>query len=282
MPQVFSLSNPWFLYLLAFLLSCAVAGVARLAGGPGRGAVLAGSGISIGFLGAWLALYGMPAGLPRSLFEQLPFIALAGCILGLLIDAFSLRKGARTAALVVCAILAAWTALRWPLSWSWPLALKGGLLLAAWVCLLLRLDSRPYNEPVAPVMLLMAALALAAMAWMVGQAGWMRLGGLAAAATAGVLVWAWAIGLSFSAAALLGGGGLVMGIAQALGLAQIISPFALAVLLLIFFADGTAQRLVLGSGLLRRLFQPLGLALVCLFPIALALAVAYVAAEMRL
>ncbi len=265
----------WIL-LLPFAASAATGGLLRLLGGPGRGAALAGLAVPVGFLAGWAWAYGLPVWPPRTALAQVPYVALAGGIAGAAAAVLSLRRTGLLLVLLGFAAVAAWSALGRPTWMSWALALKAGLLLAAWLVALLRLESRPPKEPTATVMLAMLALGVAVVAQAAGAPGASAAAALAAAA-AGFLAWNWIAGFPFLAPALLGGAGAVVALGGALALAGTAWPPALAVLLLILFADDTAARLPSGAGLLRRVAQPLWLAALCLLPIALAFALEHVA-----
>lgn len=280
MATFFSAGNWSWSLLLPFVVAGVAAGLTRLIGGAGRGAAMSGLAISAGFVAAWLLLRSLPDLPPRSLLEHVPLVAVAGALLGVLAVALSVRRGALQAIIIAATLLALWLALGRPLGFDWRSGLRAAALLAAWLVVLLRLESRPTQEPVAAMMLVMLAIGIGAAAWFAGDAAGARLGFALAAAAAGFLAWNWFLGLPFLAPALLGGGGAALSLATAHALAGRTSIFALAALLLIAFADGTANRLPAGSGLARKLLRPLLLGLVCLLPVALAAIVAHVAAQM--
>lgn len=278
MSSFFSAANPGWALLLPLLVSAGTAGLVRIIGGPGRGSAAAGLGIACGALAGWLLLRGVPALPPRGIAAYTPYVALIGGVLGTLALAFG--RAVLLTLVVTSALAATWFFLGRPMTPSWPLALKGGLMLCAWLVVLLRLESRPVKEPTAAVMLTMLAVGIAAVAWFAGDPATTRLVLTLAAATVGFLGWNWFGGLPFLAPALLGGAGTVLALATVQALSDRAEAAALAVLLLIPFADGTANRLPSGSGLARRVFQPLLLALVCLLPVVLAAIIAHIAAQM--
>ncbi len=278
MSGFFTAGSLGWILLLPFAISAAAAGLVRLVGGPGRGSAAAGLGIACGALAGWLLLRGIPALPPRGLAAYTPYVAGIGAVAGVLGLAFG--RTMMLTLIVASALAAAWFFLGRPIAPSWPLALEAGLLLCAWLVVLLRLESRPAKEPVAAVMLMMLACGIAAASWFDGDIGNARLSLSVAAAALGFLAWNWFGGLPFLAPALLGGSGAVLALATAQALSDRTMAAALAVLLLIPFADGTANRLPSGSGLARKILQPLLLALVCLLPVGLAATVAYVTAQM--
>lgn len=277
MAALFSAGHPWGPLLVPFLVAAVGAGVVRLIGGPGRGAALAGLALPLGFLAAWLLMRGVPGWPPRSAAAQVPFVALIGLLVGAAVTAASAKRGVVLAVAAAFALLAVWSALGWPRGGGWQPLLKAALLAGIWLVALVRLEGRPAKEPVAAVMLAMLALGIGVVAATAGDA-LARPAFALAAATAGFLAWNWFGGAPFLGSALLGGGGAAMALAGAVALGGRASPLALAVLLLILFADGTASRLPSGSGLVRQAVQPLLLALLCLLPIGLAFGLAHVPA----
>lgn len=271
---------PWYL-LLPFLVAVAIAGLVRLVGGPGRGAVLAGIAIPGGFVAGWLLLRGAPTLPPVGALAQVPYVALAGILLGVTAVTAGLRRGGLLSLTVLFASLATWAAFGFRFAWSWPLALQAAGLLAAWLIVLPRLESRSVKEPLAAIMTIMLACGIGAVALTSGEGGWARLAFALAAASAGFAAWNWAAGFPFLMPALLGGAGAAVALAGSAALSGALPWPALVVLLLIPFADGTAAQLPSGSGLIRRLLQPIMLALTCLLPLALAVLVAYVMLHIR-
>lgn len=281
MAAFFSSSNIYWSLLLPFLVAVAAAGLTRLIGGPGRGGAMAGLAVPAGFLAGWILLRGVPALSPQGAFQQAPHVALAGLALGLLVVAGGVRRSVLLAVAVVFAVVAIWSAMGQPAGWTWRIGLTTALLAAAWTLVLVRLEARPASEPTAAVMLTVLAIGVGLVALTTGNEDTGRVALAVAAASAGFLAWNWFAGWPFLAPAVLGGGGVVLALATGPALNGGAASWALPVLLLVVFADGTAQRLPSGSGLARKLVQPLLLALVCLLPVALALTVAYVGVHMR-
>lgn len=281
MSSFLSPQTPWFGPLLAFALSLLVSGGVRLAGMRalgGRMTALAGCGVGFGFLAAWVAVMDWPALPVHSLRGQVIWVALSGLAAGLAMDLLRLRRRWAVAALTLFALLAVWGAFGWRADWTPSLAWRPALLAAVWLILLLRLESRPAAEPVGAVMLAMAAAGLGMAAALSADPLMARLSWALAAAVAGFFVWNWA-GLPLMSAAMLSGGAALLAIGQTLWLTGRVSGWVLLVLVLTLFADGTAGMIPAGSGRLRRLARPPILALVCLLPVGVAAAIAYVAAH---
>src|SRR5690606_42004060 len=72
--------------LFPFVASLLVALVMRLAGGPGRGALLAGVGIPVGWLVSYALTFGLPPFLPPAALPKLAHVGLAAAVLGFLLD----------------------------------------------------------------------------------------------------------------------------------------------------------------------------------------------------
>lgn len=281
MAVFFSAQNPWFGLFLPFMLALTVGGGARLAGMRafgGRTTALAGCGVGLGFLAAWILVMDWPVLPPPSLRGQVIWVALSGLAAGLAMDVLRFRRRWVLTALAAFAGLAVWGAFGWRADWTLAALWRPAVLAAVWLILLLRLESRPAAEPVGAVMLMMLAAGLGAVAALSADPLMARLSWALAAAVAGFLVWNWA-GLPMMGAALLGGGAAALAIGQTLWLTGRVSGWVLLVLLLTLFADGTAGLIPAGSGPLRRLARPPILALVCLLPVGVAAAIAYIAAH---
>ena len=265
-----------------FTVALVVAGLARLMVTGRRGAVLAGAALPVGLLaGWWLVFHRLPALPPRpGQSDLVPLVALAGLALGLALDLLGGRRLVLAGA-VVFAVAACWLALGTPLAWSARSAVLGLTLLAAWLAVLLRLATRPPAEPGAAVLLLAGALGLGGVTAIAGEPAFAASAFVLAGAAAGFLAWNWALAVPFLAIALLGGGGALAALAAAAALTGRVPPVALALLLLIPFADGTARRLPTGSGALARVLAPLWLMLAATLPLALALVAAWVGVHLR-
>lgn len=250
--------------------------------GRGRGEALGQAMLPAGVVAGWIWLMdGFASPLPgwRAL-PLLPWLVLLGLLAGLLLDLLGGGRRARTAALAVLAVVASWllAGRPWPPDWL-GLAVMATALAGALVALM-RLETRAPMPQTAPVMLTAAALGLYGLAWLAGGGIWQALAAALTAGAAGHLLCGWLLGVRFGAAAVLGGGGALVALAQASVLSGPLPTAPVLLLLLIFFADGTAARLSAGSGLLRRILAPVMLAVVCLLPLALALIAGYVAANL--
>lgn len=270
--------------IAAFAVSAVSCLLIRLIGGPGRGGQLAGAGIGMGALCFLLLELGLPEISPRHLLHRLPYLVGAALVIGLVLDAAAIARGARALAAVPVSLAAVWWLLGAPLGGVAPLDLlrAAAPLLAAWLVVLWRLGRPVADDRWPAVTLAMAALGLAGLGWL-GGGPFDRLAALAIAlSAAGFLVWGWpGPRFAFGNAATLAGGGALLALATVQWLSRGGPGFALALLALglVFFADGVAARLHRPGGALGQILGPLQVAGLAVFPIALALVLGYLAAR---
>jgi len=276
----FVVSHPVFeTAALPFAATLAAALVLRVIAGRERIEVVGGLAVAVGFLAAYLEILGTPPLPARSSGQKIAYIATAGAVLGLALDIVAARSGSRRLAALVFAGVAVW----WLLGHrarDLEMVLSAGLpLLTAWAIVLSRLQRVAGRGRTAGVMLVMAATGLAIVAWWGRTASAAQLAGALAAATgAFLLLSALFTRFRFAEAAVLGGGAALLAIAGQLALYTGASPWALAVLILVFFADHAARRIRLGNGARARGAAPVLLALVAAVPVAGAGVIAYLSA----
>ncbi len=264
--------------VLPFLLAAAAAGLIRLAGGGGRGALLAGAAVGLALLAAYVAVLGTPPLPPRSSGQKLFYVAAAGLVLGIVLDLGRVRG--RGLALVLLAFVAAasvWVG--WP-AWNrlaaapdtWmPAVTLLLLLLAAW-----SLARAAANGIAAAVMLLVAAAGLAIVALTANSASLSQIAGALAAAVGGFLVWNWPTARFPVAGALLFGAmGAFAALATQASLFTRADPWTLAPLALVFLAAAPAARLGIGGAAVRAALSPLVLGFCAALPAALAVALGF-------
>jgi hypothetical protein len=266
--------------LLPALATALLTGLIRLAGGRGRGPLLASAAIAAGFLLAYAAILGWPPLPPRASTQKIAYIALAGLALGAALDAAGAGRGVLGWASVALGTLLAvgWLYGRQLLAapTAEQIALAAAVALGG-LFLLARLEVARDDAPSAAVMLLVAAAGAAFVAVLGRSAALGQLAGALAAATGGFLLWNWPVArYRFGAAAVLGAGGALVAILASLAFFTAASRIALALLPLVFLADSAAARLPLGK---KPALRPVGLGLVALVPAALAVAAAYLAAD---
>ena len=257
--------------ILPVAVTVAVAGIIRFGLGPVRGPAMAAAAITIAFLAAYALILTWPEFPPRGSVQKLAYIALFGLMTGALID-----YAGRPKFIEILTLFAAPAAIVSWLGWSRAQTpdLDFGLTAAAlWIAgtfVLTRLYAARDADGGAPVMLLAAAAGASAIAFFGAAASLAQLLGVVAAAAGGFLLWNWPVGrFPFGAAAILGAGGAFVSILATLVLFSDADRRALAVLLLVFLAPIVSRRLPFGR---RRGAGPVVLGLVCLAPVAGALA----------
>ncbi|MSO69608.1 MAG: hypothetical protein EXQ98_04940 [Alphaproteobacteria bacterium] len=259
---------------VGFLLTGAI----RIANGQARGPLVAGASVGLGFLIAYGLTLGVPPLPPSAPEHELPYVVVAGLVIGFLLDFF--RRGPlyrETLYLLGSAAALYWIAqARIDAGDAWTylglIALWLGALMAGYR---LELDRSAGLNPV--LKLLVAALGLGAIA-ILGAAP--ELGQISfglATALGGFALWNWPVNrYPFGAALLLGAGGALIALAFVLVLYSETSPIALALLLLCFFADVAAKRVKLPAGKFGDALRPFVLIGLALVPALAAVAVAYI------
>lgn len=195
---------------------------------------------------------------PRTGMHKVPWLLAAGLAAGVVLDLISAGRGVRFAGAV--AFVAA--ALAWL---AWPQRAGAGAVvlvlaalgLAAALLVLVRLARHEEAPAPAAVMLLVAAAALAVVAFESGSLSIAQLCAALAAASGVLALWSLLIaGGAFGASGVLGAGGALVVLGTATALLTDVPLPALAVLLVVFFADvpparyrltGFAQALAVGA-----------------------------------
>ena len=264
--------------VLPFLLAAVVAGLIRLAGGSGRGALLAGAAVAMAVLVVYVVVLGMPPLPPRSSGQKLFYVTAAGLALGVVLDLGRVRG--RILALMLLAFVAAasvWVG--WP-AWkrlgaapdTWMPAVTLLLLLIATV----PLARAARNGISAAVMLLIAALGLAMVALTANAASLSQIAAALAAAVGGFLVWNWPKArFPVSAALLFGAMGAFASLTTQAALFTRADPWTLAPLPLAFLAAIPAARLSIGGGAVRAALSPIIIGFCAALPAALAVALGF-------
>lgn len=263
--------------LLPLLVTAAAAVALRLAGGPGRGPLLVGAAIGIGFLVAYAVITGMPPFPPRSSSHKLAYIVLLGLILGI---AWSLLRIPRATNIitifVATAACVAWLAQ--PKLWAAELTtlLPVAILWATGALAMLRLSATRSDTPDGAMMLVLAAMGMAAVAIFGRSASMTQFAGALAAAAGGFVLCAWFMpSFRLGQAGTYGGGIALLSIATILALYTKSSPLALAMLILVFFLDSVVDRLPATSGALGRILRPVWMGALALMPVGAAAGIAY-------
>lgn len=268
---------------LAPFLVALVVGMALRALGGER---VMGVALGLGFLAAYALLEGVPTFPPPASKQKVFYLAAFGLAAGLAIDLARrpawLGQAAAVAYPLACALWFAWRRLGGTPDIAFLATLAG--LWAGGAVFLVRLGRVGEGEGAldAGIVLVAAALGAAGVA-MLGASITLALSSAAVAAAAGGLaLWdyiAWgARGARrpFGAAALLGGGGALVALAGVMALyTPQVSKAALALVVLVPFADRAARHIALGSGALARLTGPVALGAVAAVPALAAVGLAY-------
>ena len=157
--------------------------------------------------------------------------------------------------------------------------LRFGIYCAIWLALLSRLSALKHEGPSALVTVFMFATGLGLVSQMSGEGAIAATAYCLAAALAGYLALVWFLALPVGNVTVIGGGGTVLALTMALAEpGSNASLIALAFLLLVPFADGTAKRFPLGPVAMRPALYPLALMAVAILPISIAAIIAFVLA----
>jgi len=254
-------------------------GLLRLIGG-GRGPTLAAAGLGLGFLAGYGLILGIAPLPPRSAGQKLFYIVALAWAAGVALDLAAARPLWRHGLAVVGSVAAVVWLLGAQLgaeTMLWP----GSVLVAAWVLVLERLSARSGQSLDGAVMLIVVGLAGAGVAFFGATASGAQLSLALAAAAGGFALWNWpVVRFRFAAAAVYAGGAAALALASQFVLYTQVSPWALLLLVLVFFVDRWAARLShgLGDNAFARALAPVVLALVAAIPAGAALAVAYLSA----
>ncbi len=260
--------------LLGFVLTGAV----RLANGRARGPYVAGAAVALNFAAVYFLIIGIPPHPPADEMDKLVYGVAGGAVLGFGLDFLRLPAFFRWLLFPAgCGALLYWLELPGVESAGvWALAGLGALWLAS-IAALWRLEAEREAGLNPVVKLLIAALGLAAVAMLGGATEVSHLAVALAATLFGFCVWNWPTSVfPYGAALLMGAGGALFLLAWIAALYyDSVSLPALAILLLVFFADLAARHLHLGDGRAARAAAPIMLAAVCCVPVLCAVALAH-------
>ena len=264
--------------LIPALLGFFLTGAIRLANGRERGPLVAGAAVGLAFAVVYFLIVGIPPHPPVGSLHKLVYGSAGGVALGFLLDGLRLPIFVRWLLFPIgTAALLYWLELPGIETaglWAW--AGLGGMWLAG-IAALWRLESERDNGLNPAIKNMISALGLAGVAVVGGAVEIAHLSISLATALFGFTVWNWPTNVySYGAALLMGAGGSLFLLASitALHYPNVSLP-ALAVLLLIFFADFAARHMYLGQSRAGRAVAPIILSAVCCVPALVAVAIAY-------
>ena len=270
------------MYLVPFVLTLALAGALRFFVGAERGARAAGVAVVVGFLAPW-GIFLKPGWMHADDFVRMGHIAFGAGLAGFILDAWAPRRLWAAIVAGVVILVSTWASLNGSLRLHGPVDVE---VIAAVVVLsvgafliLARLDAARERGGTALVLLIMATLGLTVMAAVVGDMRLTISGAMLAAALLALALLQGFVGLPSGDAVILGGGGIVLALAWALGHGQPDARLGLLLVPLVLFAEGTAQRVSLPKARISMLLGPLVLAGVAALPLILAIIVVYVMAH---
>ena len=264
--------------LIPAALGFVLTGAVRLANGRKRGPHVAGAAVALSFAAVYFLIIGIPPHPPVSGMDKLVYGVAGGVALGFILDLLRLPPFVRWLFFPLgCAALIYWLGLP-GFETAGILAWVGfGALWVAGIAALWRLEAEREAGLNPTVMLMIAALGLAAVTMLGGAMEIAHLAVALATALFGFSLWNWPTNVfPYGAALLMGAGGSLFLLAwiAALHHASVSLP-ALAILILVFFADLAARHMHLGDSRAARAATPIVLAAVCCVPVLGAVALAY-------
>jgi hypothetical protein len=268
------LDDPFVLSaVLATLLPLAVAGILAGILGGAIGVWAAGAAIAIAFIVAHVAILGWPVFPPRSSLQKIVYVAVAGLIVGAILDTLTNRAAIRSFAIVWPGVLVAW------LGWQQLLAADPtdlGKLVTIWIAgafVFDGLNTLRNVAIVAPTMVMVAGIGASLVAFIGAAASLSQLAAALAAATGGFLLWNWPKGrFKFSLISLFGAGSVLFSIVVAMALFSQANKLALAVLILTIAAGFIRERLPFVES---PVLGPIVFGVVSALPVILAIAIGY-------
>ena len=270
------------MYLAPFVLTLVLAGAIRVFGGPERGARAAGVAVMLGFILSW-GFFLRPGWVPAGDFSRIGHIAFGAALVGMALDLVAAKRCWAALAAAVVILVSTWASVTGALSLSVPLTggraiTVGGLAVVAFL-IVARLDAAHGRGVTAPILLGIAALGMSFMARVAEAPDLAATGLMLALALTGYAVLQGAVALPVGDSIVLGAGGTLLALAWALAQGKPEVGLALLLVLLIFFAEGTAKRVPLPEARISAILYPLVLAGMAALPCALAVLIAYIMAH---
>ena len=258
------------------VIAFALTGFVRLVGGPQWGSRLASVAIIATLLIAIWQLLGIPPWLPRTGMQKLAYVVLVSLLLSVVVETRLHNRG-RILALGLAWLTLGYLWLAWPQLryWSFTLIAPLGLIYTIAIVSLWRLVELRQQGLTPVVMLLLAALGLAGVAFVSGSLSIAQLSAALAAALGGFALWNWpVVRFSFGAVGVIGAGTALLALVVVTFLLTDASPIALVVLVLILFANSVSRRIPTRTEKLRRILGPIYLSLIAAIPAILAIGLA--------
>ncbi len=274
------MANSALVYLVPLLLTPVIAGAIRMFGGPERGARAAGVAVTFVFAVAWVLIV-RPAWAPVDDISRIGHIGLGASVLGLLLDLIGARRFLIAVATAGTVLVCAWGSYTDTLALptlDGPLSPVAVLAAVAFV-ILMRLDTVKSEGMSTLILLAMAALGISFMAQVVEDATLATSALLLALAVLGYTLPQSIAALPVGSSIILGGGSILLAVTWALAHNHPETRFALLLVPMIFFAEGTAKRVPLPEARISTLLYPLLLAVLAALPLVLAVLVTYATAN---
>jgi hypothetical protein len=276
------MSHSALILILPFVLTLVIAGALRFALGPERGPRLAGVAVMISFAVSWSLLV-KPGWAPVDDLRRIGHIALGAGISGLLIDFFTLRRLWAAVVSAIVIVVGAWSSVTGALllptmADTSALAMTAILALAAFL-FIARLDVLRTQGMTAVLLIGVAAFGLSAVAHVADTPQLASTGLILGLVMLAYAVLQAVIDLVVADVIILGAGSTLLAITMALARAEPEARFALLLVPLIFFAEGTARRVPLPQARISVILYPLVLVGLAALPLALAVLVTYVTAR---
>ncbi len=268
-------------YLTPFALTLVVAGAIRMFGGPERGARAAGVAVMTSFALTWV-IFVRPGWTPVSDFTRIGHIGLGATVVGFALDLLAPKRFWAAAAAAIVLLVCASGSVTGKIALPSEIGLAGWtgtvLLALAAFLILARLDALKVRGMTAALLITVALIGVAAMASVVGDPRLASTGLILASAMFAYGLLQAVFGLPLGDSILLGAGTTLFALAWGLGHGHPEARLALLLLPLIFFAEGTANRVPLPQARISAFLYPLVLAGLAALPVALAVLVVMVTA----
>jgi hypothetical protein len=276
------MSQSALIYILPFVLTLVLAGGLRFAFGLERGPRLAGAAVMTSFGISW-ALIVKPDWAPVDDFARIGHIALGASVVGVVLDYFAPRRLWAAVAAAIVIVVGAWSsvtgALVWPtVVYTDALAMTAVFSAVAFL-FIARLDALRMQGMTVGILIAVAAFGLAAIAHVADASELAATGSVLGLAVVAFTLLRAVLDIAVADVLVLGAGSTLLALTVALARAQPEARFALMLVPLIFFAEGTARRVPLPQARISAFLYPVVLVGLAALPLGLAVLVTYVTAK---